>query len=206
MKKSLIIKTNFVGTAIALTTILFSCNSNNNKSKEIAVKELAVKEVATKEVVAKSKVISKIDYKNSAVSYYGVKEVTESQLLEEAKLIDIADRRFETKWKNKDAKGISEEYTIEGAVFMKPGVKPRSGRADIEKEFSESVKGVDRVSFFQDELQFFGELDVAFQRCHMLGYVNSKKEHVFEGSYVILWKKDDNGEWLIEYDMFNSDL
>ena len=87
---------------------------------------------------------------------------------------------------------------------MKPGVKPRLGRAQIEEEFSKSVQGVDRVSFFQDELQFFGELDVAFQRCHMLGYVNSKTEHVFEGSYVILWKKVDE-EWLIEYDMFNSD-
>lgn len=145
-----------------------------------------------------------INYKNSVVSYYGTQKVTQDDLLREAKLIDIADRRFETKWVNKDAKGISEEYTTEGAVFMKPGKKPRLGRKEIEKEFSLSVKDVDRVAFFQDELEFFGNLDVAFQRCHMLGYVNSKKEHIFEGSYVILWKKE-NGEWLIEYDMFNAD-
>ncbi|WP_298512992.1 nuclear transport factor 2 family protein [uncultured Kordia sp.] len=145
-----------------------------------------------------------INYKNSVVSYYGPQKVTEKELLKAAKLIDVADRRFETKWVNKDPKGISEEYTTEGAVFMKPGKKPRLGRKDIEKEFSLSVKDVDRVAFFQDELEFFGEMNVAFQRCHMLGYVNSKKEHIFEGSYVILWKKE-NGEWLIEYDMFNSD-
>ncbi len=143
-------------------------------------------------------------YKNSIVSYYGSKTVSEKELIKNAKLIDIADRRFETKWKNKDAKGISEEYTTKGAVFMKPGKKPRLGRTEIENEFSESVKGVDRVEFFQDELEFFGDLDVAFQRCHMLGYVNSKTEHIFEGSYVILWKKEGNN-WLIEYDMFNSD-
>ncbi|CAM1368504.1 YybH family protein [Tenacibaculum xiamenense] len=145
-----------------------------------------------------------IKYKNSVVSYYGSNHFSKQDLLENAKLIDIADRRFETKWRNKDPKGISEEYTTEGAVFMKPGVKPRLGRADIEKEFTESVKGVDRVEFFQDELEFFGDMNVAFQRCHMLGYVNSKKEHIFEGSYIILWKKE-NGNWLIEYDMFNSD-
>jgi ketosteroid isomerase-like protein len=145
-----------------------------------------------------------IKYKNSIVSYYGSKTVTEKELLKNAKLIDIADRRFETKWQNKDAKGISEEYTTKDAVFMKPGKKPRLGRKEIEKEFSESVKSVDRVEFFQDELEFFGDMDVAFQRCHMLGYVNSKTEHVFEGSYVILWKKEQNN-WLIEYDMFNSD-
>jgi len=134
---------------------------------------------------------SEIKYKNSIVSYYGNKNVTNEDLLKETKLIDIADRRFEAKWLKKDPKGISEEYTSTGAVFMKPGVKPRVGRAEIEKEFSLSVKTVDRVAFFQDELEFFGEMDVAFQRCHMLGY-------------VILWKKE-KGQWLIEYDMFNSD-
>lgn len=155
-------------------------------------------------VASKTSKKIEIEYKSSVVSYYGSKTITEKELLENAKLIDIADRRFETKWVNKDPKGISEEYTTEGAVFMKPGKKPRLGRAAIEKEFSESVKSVDRVEFFQDELEFFGDMDVAFQRCHMLGYVNSKKEHIFEGSYVILWKKE-NGNWLIEYDMFNSD-
>jgi len=145
-----------------------------------------------------------IKYKDSVVSYHGGKNVTNKDLLKEAKLIDIADRRFESKWINKDAKGISEEYTTTGAVFMKPGTIPRLGRLEIEKEFSLSVKSVDKVEFFQDELQFFGEMDVAFQRCHMLGYVDTNEKHIFEGSYVILWKKE-KGEWLIEYDMFNSD-
>ena len=152
---------------------------------------------------AESKLV-KTNYKNSEVRYFGSNTVTEQQLLKAAKLIDIADRRFETKWRNKDPKGISMEYTKEGAVFMKPGVKPRIGRKAIEAEFAVSVQGVDRVEFFQDELEFFGDMDVAFQRCHMLGYVNTQKEHIFEGSYVILWKKED-GEWLIEYDMFNAD-
>ncbi|MCK8520309.1 nuclear transport factor 2 family protein [Aquimarina sp. D1M17] len=145
-----------------------------------------------------------IDYKNSVVSYYGKEKITKKELLIQAHLIDKADRRFEAKWKNKDPKGISEEYTSKNAVFMKPGKKPRIGRLEIEKEFSLSVKDVDRVEFFQDELQFFGNMDVAFQRCHMLGYVNSSPSPIFEGSYVILWKKE-NGTWLIEYDMFNAD-
>ncbi len=145
-----------------------------------------------------------VTYKDSKVSYFGSESFGKKDLLKQAKLIDIADRRFEDKWKNKDPKGISEEYTSEGAIFMKPGVKPRLGRKAIEQEFTESVKGVDRVAFFQDELEFFGDMDVAFQRCHMLGYKSGKEEHIFEGSYVILWKKE-NGNWLIEYDMFNSD-
>jgi len=70
----------------------------------------------------------KTKYKDSTVSYFGSKKVTEGDLIKEAKLIDIADRRFETKWVNKDPKGISEEYTTIGAVFMKPGVKPKLGR------------------------------------------------------------------------------
>ncbi len=156
------------------------------------------------EMIKSSAADVRINYKDSKVYYFGSKKVTKDMLLTEAKLIDIADRRFETKWVNKDPKGISEEYTVDGAVFMKPGVKPRLGRTEIEKEFAKSVEGVDRVQFFQDELQFLGDLDVAFQRCHMLGYINEKKEHIFEGSYVILWKKV-NGDWLIEYDMFNAD-
>jgi len=81
------------------------------------------------------------------------------------------------------------------------------GKKDLLREaklIDIGVKSVDRVEFFQDELQFFGTMDVAFQRCHMLGYVNTQKEHIFEGSYVILWKKVD-GNWLIQYDMFNAD-
>jgi len=180
MNKQFLKKTILVGTTISALALIFSFSN-----------------ISTKENI-------KIKYKDSTVSYFGTKKVTEKDILEEAKLIDIADRRFETKWVNKDPKGISEEYTVKGAVFMKPGTKPKLGREQIENEFAKSVQGVDRVSFFQDELEFFGDLDVAFQRCHMLGYVNTKKEHIFEGSYIILWKKE-NGEWLIQYDMFNSD-
>ncbi|WP_103068360.1 nuclear transport factor 2 family protein [Aquimarina sediminis] len=176
---------------------------NFNKSIFVATLAIGALIVISFTDSSKSKKIS-IDYKSSVVSYFGTNSISKADLVKEAKLIDIADRRFETKWKNKDPKGISEEYTVKGSVFMKPGVKPRLGRTDIEKEFTESVKGVDRVEFYQDELEFYGEMDVAFQRCHMLGYVNSKKEHIFEGSYIILWKKE-NGNWLIQYDMFNSD-
>ena len=184
-----------------LLIILVGLNACSSESSEKVVLEGNVK--GSKErIMAKTKL--KLDYKNSKVSYYGTTNVSEEQILIETKLIDIADRRFETKWQNKDAKGISEEYTIEGSVFMKPGVKPRLGRDAIEQEFAKSVQGVDRVKFFQDELAFYGDLTVAFQRCHMLGYVNTQDDHIFEGSYVILWKKV-NGEWLIEYDMFNAD-
>ncbi|WP_108868429.1 YybH family protein [Aquimarina aquimarini] len=180
MKRINLNKSIFV-TALVIGALVVISFSNSSKSKKVT-----------------------IDYKSSVVSYFGTNSVTKADLVKQAKLIDIADRRFETKWKNKNPKGISEEYIVEGAVFMKPGVKPRLGRADIEKEFTESVKGVDRVEFYQDELEFYGEMDVAFQRCHMLGFVDTKKEHTFEGSYIILWKKE-NGKWLIHYDMFNSD-
>ena len=146
-----------------------------------------------------------VDYKGSKVMYHGESPaISEAMLLKEARLVDIADRRFETKWRNKDHVGISMEYTEDG-IFMKPGKKPRIGRAEIAAEFEQSVKGIDKVEFFQDELEFYGDLTSAYQRAHMKGYVNEKKEHVFEGSYIIYWKKVA-GEWLIQYDMFNSDL
>ncbi len=147
----------------------------------------------------------KIDYKGSKVLFYGdASGISENNLLTEAKLIDIADRRFESKWQKKDHVGISMEYT-ENGIFMKPGVTPKVGREAIAGEFKKSVQGVDRVEFFQDELEFYGDLTSAYQRAHMKGYVDEKKEHIFEGSYIIYWKKVD-GEWLIHYDMFNSDL
>lgn len=146
-----------------------------------------------------------VEYKGSKVMYHGeTTAISEEMLLKEARLIDIADRRFETKWRNKDHVGISMEYTEDG-IFMKPGAKPRVGRGEIAEEFERSVKGIDKVEFFQDELEFYGDLTSAYQRAHMKGYVNSKREHVFEGSYIIYWKKVA-GEWLIQYDMFNSDL
>ena len=149
-----------------------------------------------------SKIQKTIEYKGSKVTYYGTVKVDEKQLLKESKLIDIADRRFESKWKAKDPVGISNEYTTDG-VFMKPGVKPRIGKASIADEFANSIKGVEWVEFFQDELEFYGDLTVAFQRCHMKGHLVNSKE-IFEGSYIILWKKVD-GNWLIQYDMYNAD-
>lgn len=147
----------------------------------------------------------KFDYKGSQVSYHGpVSGITQEMLLAETKLIDVADRRFESKWQKKDYRGISMEYTEDG-VFMKPGVKPRVGREEIAGEFKKSVQGIDRVEFFQDELEFYGDLTVAYQRAHMKGYVNEKEAHVFEGSYIIYWKKV-GADWLIQYDMFNADL
>jgi len=149
-----------------------------------------------------SKIQKTIEYKDSKVTYYGTDEVTEDQLLKEAKLIDIADRRFESKWKAKDPVGISNEYTTDG-VFMKPGVMPKIGKPAIAEEFANSVKDVEWVEFFQDELEFYGDLTVAFQRCHLKGHLVDS-EDIFEGSYIILWKKVD-GNWLIHYDMFNAD-
>lgn len=152
---------------------------------------------------SKSKKIT-VDYNNSEVSYYGSQNFGKEDLLKEAKLIDIADRRFEEKWKNKDAKGIGEEYTEDDSVFMKPGVEPKVGRVEIAKLFEENVKAVNVVKFYQHELQFYGDMDVAFQRCHMKGWQKGEKEHSFLASYVVLWKKVD-GNWLLQYDMFNSD-
>lgn len=146
-----------------------------------------------------------VDYKGSKVTFYGnASGMTEAMLLEEARLIDIADRRFESKWRKKDYVGISNEYTEDG-IFMKPGVSPCVGKDAIAAEFKKSVQGVDKVEFFQDELEFYGDLTSAYQRAHMKGYVDEKAEHIFEGSYIIYWKKV-KGEWLIQYDMFNSDL
>ena len=105
----------------------------------------------------------------------------------------------------------------ESAYLMKPGedtgdggeendaeITGGVGREEIAAEFKNSVQGTDRVEFFQDELEFFGDLTSAYQRAHMKGYVAGKEAHVFEGSYIIYWKKVA-GEWLIHYDMFNSD-
>lgn len=181
---------------LPLSIVFTRCSTSESNTGEIVEASFSLETNST--------IKSGIEFKGSQVSYFGVRDISSDELLTEAKLIDIADRRFEDKWLHKNAKGISEEYTPQNAVFMKPGVKPRLGRAAIEEEFAKSVQGTDKVSFFQDELQFFGEMDVAFQRCHMLGFVNDQEEHVFEGSYVILWKKVD-GEWLIEYDMFNAD-
>lgn len=146
-----------------------------------------------------------IDYKGSMVSFHGdATGISEDMLVREAKLIDIADRRFESKWQKKDHVGISMEYT-ENGVFMKPGVKPLVGRTAIAGEFKKSVQGIDRVVFFQDELEFYGDFTSAYQRAHMQGYVKGQNKHVFEGSYIIYWKKVA-GEWLIHHDMFNADL
>ncbi len=189
-------KTNVLGIMLICSMFLFTALNITNAQHAMTVKQEMSHSASMSE-------LTEVDYKGSKVSYFGSKKVSTDRLLIEAKLVDIADRRFESKWVQKDAQGISEEYTLDG-VFMTPGATPNIGREEIKQAFTTILQNVDRVQFYQDELQFLGDLDVAFQRCHMKGYKDGQKEPISEASYVILWKKVD-GNWLIHYDMFNSD-
>src|SRR3954447_19854792 len=68
--------------------------------------------------------------------------------------IDSADRRFEVAMKNSDAATAASFYE-DNATSMPPNMEPETGRASIEKGFTEMFKGVGKINDFTAETKDF---------------------------------------------------
>jgi ketosteroid isomerase-like protein len=90
---------------------------------------------------------------------------------------------------------------------MPPNSKMVKGREEIMKMLNNEVQlGEQDIKF--ETLELTVANDLAYETGLYNLNVKPKKGEPFndKGKYIVIWKKDSDGQWLMEIDIWNSDL
>src|SRR2546422_6174401 len=129
-------------------------------------------------------------------------------------------RDLDKKWVHaigaKDTAAIANVYAVD-AEFLAPGAPRASGRVAVRQAWVGLLKAPNVVLTFEpSKITIASSADIAYETgSYRLGYDLPKakrgKGEVAKaprgedtGQYVVAWKKV-NGEWKVQYDIFNSD-
>ena len=107
--------------------------------------------------------------------------------------------------KAKDAAGIAQLYTEDGAV-MPPNAPIGKGRDAIQKTWAGllAIPGFD-LAIMPEQVSVSSSGDMALDRgTYKLAVAPDGKAMTDTGKYVVVWRKVD-GEWKAAADIFNSD-
>ena len=108
--------------------------------------------------------------------------------------------------KAKDAAGIAQLYTHDGAV-MPPNGPIGKGRASIQQTWASMMQtpGFD-LNFVPEQIIVSSSGDMALDRgTYRLAVAPAGPAQTDTGKYVVVWRKI-GGEWKAAADIFNSDL
>lgn len=108
--------------------------------------------------------------------------------------------------KAKDAAGIAQLYTEDGAV-MAPNAPTGKGRAAIQQAWASMMgtPGFD-LTFVPEQIIVSSSGDMALDRgTYQLAFAPAGKPQLDLGKYVVVWRKV-GGEWKAAADIFNSNL
>ena len=120
--------------------------------------------------------------------------------------IDNQNRAYEDFYNNKQVQKLVELHTI-NATVMPPNSKMVKGREEIMKMLNNEVQlGEQDIKF--ETLELTVANDLAYETGLYNLNVKPKKGKAFndKGKYIVIWKKDSDGQWLMEIDIWNSDL
>jgi uncharacterized protein (TIGR02246 family) len=108
--------------------------------------------------------------------------------------------------KSKDAAGISQLYTEDGAV-MPPNAPIAKGRAAIQQTWASMMRTPSfDLTFTPEQIVVSASGDMALDRgTYRLTVAPSGKPQRDTGKYVVVWRKA-GGDWKAAADIFNSDL
>jgi uncharacterized protein (TIGR02246 family) len=118
----------------------------------------------------------------------------------------------ETKWneqfKSKDAEGLIGHYA-DDAFFAAPGVKGADGMTAIRKAYADATTDpAFGISFASDKIDVSGSGDLAYARGHFSEkYTDPKTGKIMtdSGSYVTVYKKQQDGSWKAVEDLAAAD-
>jgi len=108
----------------------------------------------------------------------------------------------EAKWnqqfKDKDTEALVGHYA-DDAYFVGPGVKPADGSTAIRQVYANAgTDPVFQIKFASDKVDVARSGDMAYSRGHFSEqYTDPKTQKVMadSGSFLTVWKKQDDGSW-----------
>ncbi|HVU31720.1 MAG TPA: SgcJ/EcaC family oxidoreductase [Sphingomicrobium sp.] len=123
----------------------------------------------------------------------------------DAESVKQAIKADETKWnqefKSKDTEGLASHYS-DDAYFVAPGMKPADGSTEIRKIFANaSTDPAFSVQFSSDKIDVSG--DLAYARGKFTEKFTDRKTGKVmtdSGSYLTVYKKQDDGSWKVVAD------
>lgn len=122
------------------------------------------------------------------------------------KAVQADEKSWNEQFKSKDSEGLVGRYA-DDAYFVGPGVKPADGSTAIRKVYADALtdKAIS-VSFGSDKMDASG--DLAYSRGHFTeNYTDPKSGKVMthSGSYLTLYKKQQDGSWKVVEDFVAAD-
>ena len=115
--------------------------------------------------------------------------------------IIAANKEFMTYFAAGDSVGLANLYTLD-AKFMNTGAPAVTGRKNIQSVISGIMNsGISSANLTTVEV--WGTEDFLTEEGKVSLFV--KESEVYQGKYLVLWKKDD-GKWKLFRDIFNSSL
>jgi uncharacterized protein (TIGR02246 family) len=126
--------------------------------------------------------------------------------------VKAAIQKDESRWnqdfKSKDSEGLSSHYA-DDAYFVAPGLAPADGSTAIRQVYANGTTDpAFEVQFASDKIDVSSGGDMAYARGHFSEkYTDKKSGKVMstKGSYLTVYKKQDDGSWKVVEDFAVAD-
>ena len=114
------------------------------------------------------------------------------------KAIQADEAKWSQQFKDKDTEAVVGHYA-DDAYFVAPGVKPADGSTAIRQVYATaSTDPAFEIHFASDKIDVAASGDMAYSRGHFSEqYTDPKTQKVMadSGSFLTVWKKQDDGSW-----------
>jgi uncharacterized protein (TIGR02246 family) len=118
------------------------------------------------------------------------------------------EKKWNDEFKAKDSEGIVSHYADDG-FLVAPGVKGTDGSTEIRKAFAQASTDPNfSLTFASDKVDAAASGDMAYSRGHFTEkYTDPKTSKVMttSGSYLTVFKKQQDGSWKAEEDFAAAD-
>ena len=122
------------------------------------------------------------------------------------KQIEEKQTSFMENFNNGDAKASAEDYTMD-AVVMPPNTPGVKGKEAIEKLWQSFIDlGKAKVTLNTGNTVVSGNLAVVYQTYQFEAAPEAGQAIKDNGKSVVVYEKQEDGNWLIIYDIWNSNL
>ena len=122
--------------------------------------------------------------------------------------IKTDEKKWNDEFKAKDQEALVAHYA-DDAYFVAPGLKPANGSTEIRKAYSDGLNDKNfEISFASDKVDISASGDLAYARGHFREkYTDPKTGKVMSdsGSYITVYKKQQDGSWKAVEDFAAAD-
>jgi uncharacterized protein (TIGR02246 family) len=117
------------------------------------------------------------------------------------------DEEFMRLLATRDVKQLTASFYAEDALFLPPNHTAIAGRPAIQQALEALIaNGLQKIDLRTDKIETAGDLAYGIGRHRSTIKTASGAEIHDEGKYVVVYRRQQDGQWRAVADIFNSDL